>query len=174
MTGCPVTWSHGATALSTRRPSLRVLCSIASSCPVPASMNSLPPCAWTNADLAICRKQPAKTAWTQGTNPLTNRPTNPATSNGLVSSSKPSSTASSAETASPMRHLSDRMMYLLANLTVSDGRFPTSSRSTRLTLLDRVFRAPLHSRMATSTRVSSLVLRWIPANYVMFSRWSRG
>ncbi|KNG43920.1 pab1 binding protein [Stemphylium lycopersici] len=68
------------------------------------------------------RKQPAKTAWTQGTNPLTQRPTNPAaTSNGVVSSPKPSSTASSGETASPMRHLSDRMMYLLANLTGLPG-----------------------------------------------------
>ncbi|KAF1942358.1 hypothetical protein EJ02DRAFT_502904 [Clathrospora elynae] len=64
------------------------------------------------------RKPPAQKAWTQGTNPLTQRPSNPAVSNG-VSTSKPaqSSTASSGETASPMRHLSDRMMYLLANLT---------------------------------------------------------
>ncbi|EUC32192.1 hypothetical protein COCCADRAFT_6075 [Bipolaris zeicola 26-R-13] len=67
------------------------------------------------------RKQPAKTAWTQGTNPLTQRPTNPSPSNGLVNSQKPTPTPSSGETASPMRHLSDRMMYLLANLTGLPG-----------------------------------------------------
>ncbi|EMD60139.1 hypothetical protein COCSADRAFT_40571 [Bipolaris sorokiniana ND90Pr] len=66
------------------------------------------------------RKQPAKTAWTQGTNPLTQRPTNPSPSNGLVNSPKPTPTPS-GETASPMRHLSDRMMYLLANLTGLPG-----------------------------------------------------
>ncbi|KAI0589432.1 PBP1 Protein interacting with poly(A)-binding protein [Pyrenophora tritici-repentis] len=69
------------------------------------------------------RKPPAKTAWTQGTNPLTQRPTSTATSNGAVNSPKPSQTspASSGETPTPMRHLSDRMMYLLANLTGLPG-----------------------------------------------------
>ncbi|KAK1908390.1 hypothetical protein P3342_009239 [Pyrenophora teres f. teres] len=69
------------------------------------------------------RKPPAKTAWTQGTNPLTQRPTSTATSNGAVNSPKPSqsSPASSGETPTPMRHLSDRMMYLLANLTGLPG-----------------------------------------------------
>lgn len=85
--------------------------------------NTLPTCTWRHADRATCRKPPAKTAWTQGTNPITQRPTHSPTPNGAVSSPKPpqGSTAASADNASPMRHLSDRMMYLLANLTVSDS-----------------------------------------------------
>jgi hypothetical protein len=85
--------------------------------------NTLPSCTCRNADLAPCRKPPAKTAWTQGTNPITQRPTHSSTPNGAVNSPKApqSSTAASADNASPMRHLSDRMMYLLANLTVSDS-----------------------------------------------------
>ncbi|KAI4629532.1 uncharacterized protein J4E87_003796 [Alternaria ethzedia] len=69
------------------------------------------------------KKPPAKTAWTQGTNPITQRPTHSPTPNGAVSSPKPpqGSTAASADNASPMRHLSDRMMYLLANLTGLPG-----------------------------------------------------
>ncbi|CAN9409812.1 unnamed protein product [Alternaria alternata] len=45
------------------------------------------------------------------------------TPNGAVNSPKPpqSSTAASADNASAMRHLSDRMMYLLANLTGLPG-----------------------------------------------------
>ncbi|KAI1534463.1 SM-ATX domain containing protein [Pyrenophora tritici-repentis] len=74
-------------------------------------------------DATLAVKPPAKTAWTQGTNPLTQRPTSTATSNGAVNSPKPSQTspASSGETPTPMRHLSDRMMYLLANLTGLPG-----------------------------------------------------
>ena len=64
-----------------------------------------------------CRKSPAPKAWSQGTNPITQRPTNPTPSNGVAAAPKPS-TSLSRETATPMRHLSDRMMYLLANLTV--------------------------------------------------------
>ncbi|KAF1839213.1 hypothetical protein BDW02DRAFT_487487 [Decorospora gaudefroyi] len=81
-------------------------------------------CTRRNADLAPRRKPPVKTAWTQGTNPLTQRPTNPAPSNGVINTSRPSQSstgAPSAETGSPMRHLSDRMMYLLANLTGLPG-----------------------------------------------------
>ncbi|KAF7678272.1 hypothetical protein GT037_003653 [Alternaria burnsii] len=69
------------------------------------------------------KKPPAKSAWTQGTNPITQRPTHSPTPNGAVNSPKPpqSSTAASADNASAMRHLSDRMMYLLANLTGLPG-----------------------------------------------------
>ncbi|KAF1955507.1 hypothetical protein CC80DRAFT_493007 [Byssothecium circinans] len=60
-------------------------------------------------------------AW-QGTNPITQRPSN-ANSNGVVSTPKPAhvSTPLSVESASPMRHLSDRMYYLLANLSGLPG-----------------------------------------------------
>ncbi|KAL7776614.1 hypothetical protein CFE70_007032 [Pyrenophora teres f. teres 0-1] len=101
----------------------RVRCSITDFCN--ALLSTIPALTrtWRNADLATCRKPPAKTAWTQGTNPLTQRPTSTATSNGAVNSPKPSqsSPASSGETPTPMRHLSDRMMYLLANLTGLPG-----------------------------------------------------
>jgi hypothetical protein len=97
---------------------------------------------WRNADLAPRRKTPAKTAWTQGTNPLTQRPTNNPASNGVVNTSKPAQNSiASGETASPMRHLSDRMMYLLANLTVSDGRLSTLRKENVLMCCIRVFRA---------------------------------
>jgi hypothetical protein len=70
-----------------------------------------------------CRKSPAPKAWSQGTNPITQRPTNPTPSNGVATAPKPSASLS-RETATPMRHLSDRMMYLLANLTVRKyGRY---------------------------------------------------
>jgi hypothetical protein len=74
-----------------------------------------------NADLATVRKPPPQKAWTQGTNPITQRPSNPPAANGAVNTPKPAqnSATASGETATPMRHLSDRMMYLLANLTVS-------------------------------------------------------
>jgi hypothetical protein len=106
---------------------------------------TLPTCSWHNADLATCRKPPAKTAWTQGTNPITQRPTHSPTPNGAANSPKPpqSSTAASADNASPMRHLSDRMMYLLANLTVSDSWLPMCRKPAGLTTTNRVFRAPL-------------------------------
>lgn len=64
------------------------------------------------------RKPPAPRAWSQGTNPITQRPTNSTPTNGVATTAKPAATAT-GETATPMRHLSDRMMYLLANLTVS-------------------------------------------------------
>ncbi|CAO2658594.1 Nn.00g063170.m01.CDS01 [Neocucurbitaria sp. VM-36] len=69
------------------------------------------------------QRKPPQKAWTQGTNPITQRPSNPTASNGVVNSSKSTqnSSAPSGETASPMRHLSDRMMYLLANLTGLPG-----------------------------------------------------
>ncbi|KAF2651361.1 hypothetical protein K491DRAFT_607077 [Lophiostoma macrostomum CBS 122681] len=65
------------------------------------------------------RKPPAaQKAWTQGTNPIIQRPSNPNSSNGVVNTPKPAQNPSSlpSESASPMRHLNDRMMYLLANL----------------------------------------------------------
>ncbi|KAH6639856.1 hypothetical protein C7974DRAFT_389311 [Boeremia exigua] len=67
---------------------------------------------------AAQRKPPAPKAWSQGTNPITQRPSNPAPTNGAAASPKP---AAPRETATPMRHLSDRMMYLLANLTGLPG-----------------------------------------------------
>jgi hypothetical protein len=114
-----VTWSHSATLLC--RP-LLVLelswcsrhCTLASGITVPI------PCPWIAADSTLLlRKPPPPRAW-QGTNPITQRPTNP-TSNGVASAPRPSQNAGafSGETASPMRHLNDRMMFLLANLSVS-------------------------------------------------------
>ncbi|KAH8695699.1 hypothetical protein GQ44DRAFT_634871 [Phaeosphaeriaceae sp. PMI808] len=69
------------------------------------------------------RKPPPQKAWTQGTNPITQRLSNPPASNGVVNTPKPShnSTTSSGQIGTPMRHLSDRMMYLLANLTGLPG-----------------------------------------------------
>ncbi|KAF2471641.1 uncharacterized protein BDR25DRAFT_324831 [Lindgomyces ingoldianus] len=65
------------------------------------------------------RKPPAQKAWTQGTNPITQRPSNLSNSNGVVNTPKPAPNSStlSGETASPMKHMNDRMMYLLASLT---------------------------------------------------------
>lgn len=69
------------------------------------------------------RKPPPQKAWTQGTNPITQRSSTPVTSNGAAAPAKPqhNSTLPSGETATPMRHLNDRMMYLLANLTGHPG-----------------------------------------------------
>ncbi|KAF2004854.1 hypothetical protein P154DRAFT_425781 [Amniculicola lignicola CBS 123094] len=69
------------------------------------------------------RKPSVPKAWTQGTNPLTQRSTNYNNSNG-VNTPKPSQNAHLAfvgESPSPMKHLSDRMMFLLANLTGLPG-----------------------------------------------------
>ncbi|PSN68590.1 hypothetical protein BS50DRAFT_571836 [Corynespora cassiicola Philippines] len=71
------------------------------------------------------RKPPQKAAWTSGNNPITQRPTNnnsPAP-NGAINAPKPSHTpaAVSGETISPMRHLNDRMMFLLVNLSGLQG-----------------------------------------------------
>ncbi|KAF2184326.1 hypothetical protein K469DRAFT_181241 [Zopfia rhizophila CBS 207.26] len=68
------------------------------------------------------RKTPAQKAWTQGTNPITQRPSNLNNSNGVVNTSKSAqasqnSSILSSETASPLKHMNDRMMFLLANLT---------------------------------------------------------
>ncbi|KAL5120463.1 poly(A)-binding protein binding protein [Pleosporales sp. CAS-2024a] len=65
------------------------------------------------------RKPPAQKAWTQGTNPITQRLSNPPAPNGVANPApKP---PQNPTTPSPMRHLSDRMMYLLANLTGLPG-----------------------------------------------------
>ncbi|KAF1928540.1 uncharacterized protein M421DRAFT_148530 [Didymella exigua CBS 183.55] len=69
---------------------------------------------------AAQRKSPAPRAWSQGTNPITQRPTSSTPTNGLANAPKPAATAP-GETSTPMRHLSDRMMYLLANLTGLPG-----------------------------------------------------
>ena len=132
-------------------------------------------CTWRNADLATCRKPPAKSAWTQGTNPITQRPTHSPTPNGAVNSPKPpqSSTAASADSVSAMRHLSDRMMYLLANLTVSDSWPSMRHESARLMIINRDFPALSHLRMARNTPVYSQAPHWIPASCAMSSRWSR-
>lgn len=66
------------------------------------------------------RKNTTQKAWTQG-NPITQRSSNANNSNGVVNASKPTPapqnlTTSSGETQSPMKHLNDRMMFLLANL----------------------------------------------------------
>ncbi|KAF2846317.1 PAB1 binding protein-like protein [Plenodomus tracheiphilus IPT5] len=62
-------------------------------------------------------------AWTQGTNPITQRSSTPVTSNGVAAPARPqhNTAAPSGETVTPMRHLNDRMMYLLANLTGLPG-----------------------------------------------------
>ncbi|KAF2262264.1 hypothetical protein CC78DRAFT_545921 [Lojkania enalia] len=69
------------------------------------------------------RKPPPQKAWTQGTNPITQRPASINNSNGVVNTPKPSQNLSAlaGETASPMRHLNDRMMFLLANLSGRPG-----------------------------------------------------
>ncbi|KAF2127158.1 hypothetical protein P153DRAFT_320653 [Dothidotthia symphoricarpi CBS 119687] len=69
------------------------------------------------------QRKPPQKAWTQGTNPITQRSSNPSPSNGVVNNPKPTQTptAPSGESASPMKHLSDRMMYLLVNLTGLPG-----------------------------------------------------
>ncbi|UPX16779.1 poly(A)-binding protein binding protein [Ascochyta rabiei] len=70
---------------------------------------------------AAQRKSPAPKPWSHGSaNPITHRSSTSTPSNGLASTPKPAN-AVSAETATPMRHLSDRMMYLLANLTGLPG-----------------------------------------------------
>jgi hypothetical protein len=69
---------------------------------------------------AAQRKPPAPRAWSQGTNPITQRPTNSTPTNGVANTPKPAATAT-GETGTSMRHLSDRMMYLLANLTGLPG-----------------------------------------------------
>ncbi|KAF9693881.1 hypothetical protein EKO04_008543 [Ascochyta lentis] len=70
---------------------------------------------------AVQRKSPAPKAWSHGSaNPITHRSSPSTPSNGLATTPKPANTLS-AETATPMRHLSDRMMYLLANLTGLPG-----------------------------------------------------
>ncbi|KAF2622234.1 hypothetical protein BU25DRAFT_452165 [Macroventuria anomochaeta] len=69
---------------------------------------------------AAQRKPPAPKAWSLGTNPITQRPSNPTPTNGVTNTPKLSASVS-GETATPMRHLSDRMMYLLANLTGLPG-----------------------------------------------------
>ncbi|KAF2117516.1 hypothetical protein BDV96DRAFT_489185 [Lophiotrema nucula] len=73
--------------------------------------------------LACVQKPPAQKAWTQGTNPITQRSSNINNSNGVVNAPKPpqNSLAFTGETASPMRHLNDRMMFLLANLSGRPG-----------------------------------------------------
>jgi predicted CxxxxCH...CXXCH cytochrome family protein len=112
----------------------------------------------SNADPpSVARKPPVQKAWSQGSsNPITQRPSNPTPSNGVANPTKPS-TAVSGETATPMRHLSDRMMYLLANLTVS-GR--GNNHSQNLTdFHPRACREPSRSRTAQSTRVCSQALR---------------
>ncbi|KAF2740625.1 hypothetical protein EJ04DRAFT_424491 [Polyplosphaeria fusca] len=69
------------------------------------------------------RKPQPQKAWTQGTNPLIQRPSNVNNSNGVVNTPKPSqnSLALSGATASPNRHMSDRMMFLLAQLSGRPG-----------------------------------------------------
>ncbi|KAL1612534.1 poly(A)-binding protein binding protein [Paraconiothyrium brasiliense] len=72
----------------------------------------------------------AQKAW-QGTNPITQRSTNQNT-NGVVNASRPSQPASalSGETITPMRHLNDRMMYLLANLSGLPGNITLKNGET--------------------------------------------
>lgn len=67
----------------------------------------------------FCPRRPTQKAWTQGTNPITQRPSNqqngiPAPGKGQVqkvNSSKESNTAD--------KHANDRLLFLLGNLTVS-------------------------------------------------------
>ncbi|KAF2635826.1 PAB1 binding protein-like protein [Massarina eburnea CBS 473.64] len=70
---------------------------------------------------AAQKKPPQPRAW-QGTNPITQRPSN-ANSNGVANTSRPSQAPAplSGESASPVKHLSDRMYYLLANLSGLPG-----------------------------------------------------
>lgn len=64
------------------------------------------------------RKPPPQKAWTHGTNPITHPSSTPppVTANGALPVPRPAPTATFTETPTPMRHLNDRMMYLLANL----------------------------------------------------------
>lgn len=84
---------------------------------------------WMMLIWTVCRKPPPQKAWTQGTNPITQRPSNPPTPNGVANTPKPAqhATTPSGEAGQPMRHLSDRMMYLLANLTVSHAMHLTTT-----------------------------------------------
>ncbi|KAL5377198.1 hypothetical protein PMIN02_011593 [Paraphaeosphaeria minitans] len=68
------------------------------------------------------QKKPSQPRAWQGTNPITQRSANQNT-NGVVNPPRPSQPASalSGETITPMRHLNDRMMYLLANLSGLPG-----------------------------------------------------
>lgn len=74
---------------------------------------------------------PQQKAWTHGANPLTHPSSStPVSSNGALPVPRPhqtpTSAVSSAESPTPMRHLNDRMMYLLANLIVSRGCLNTA------------------------------------------------
>ncbi|KAF2441913.1 hypothetical protein P171DRAFT_366245 [Karstenula rhodostoma CBS 690.94] len=65
------------------------------------------------------QKKPSQPRAWQGTNPITQRSANQNT-NGVVNAPRPSQPAS-ALSGEPMRHLNDRMMYLLANLSGLPG-----------------------------------------------------
>ncbi|KAF2809728.1 uncharacterized protein BDZ99DRAFT_388593 [Mytilinidion resinicola] len=65
---------------------------------------------------------PQQKAWGQGTNPITQRASNANNSNGVANPSKATPAAqgppsSSNESHSYMKHMNDRMMFLLASLT---------------------------------------------------------
>ncbi|KAF2021495.1 hypothetical protein BU24DRAFT_337600 [Aaosphaeria arxii CBS 175.79] len=76
----------------------------------------------TGSPVDGAQRKPPK-AWSQGTNPITQRPSNPSTTNGTANSVKPSQhqPAPTSDSGSPMRHLNDRMMFLLASLTGLPG-----------------------------------------------------
>ncbi|KAF2710622.1 hypothetical protein K504DRAFT_266615 [Pleomassaria siparia CBS 279.74] len=71
------------------------------------------------------RKPPPQKAWTQGTNPITQRLSNASNLNGVANNPKSAQNppALSGETITPMRHMNDRMMFLLANMTGLPGTF---------------------------------------------------
>ncbi|KAF2872381.1 hypothetical protein BDV95DRAFT_382351 [Massariosphaeria phaeospora] len=78
------------------------------------------------------RKPPPQKAWTHGTNPITQRASNVNNSNGVVNGPKlpQNPVAVTGETASPMRHLNDRMMYLLSNLIGLPGNITLKNGET--------------------------------------------
>lgn len=83
-------------------------------------------CLASQADPEPCRKLSTQKAWTQGTNPITQRSSTPGTANGAASAPKPTPSAKSQastarETNTPEKHAHDRLTFLLANFMVSNG-----------------------------------------------------
>jgi len=125
-----VTWSHGATLSSATQSCPHAACHVLVWLQPAAPVPQIPPyIVGCRADSVIFfRKPPQPRAW-QGTNPITQRPASMNT-NGVVNPPRfGQSTALSAESGTPMRHLNDRMMYLLANLSVSCCSSPSPLQS---------------------------------------------
>ncbi|KAI9678159.1 MAG: hypothetical protein M1817_006104 [Caeruleum heppii] len=77
---------------------------------------------------AMQRRNSSQKAWTQGTNPITQRPSAYHQLNGVKSEQKVPTKATSKETNTPDKHAHDRLLFLLANfigrtatVTVANG-----------------------------------------------------